>query len=114
MLCATLNIGNDDMQWLKRTVRSFNRLTTLAIGDAILDSFFSGSSQRLCQEAPVPVVDVQHRSNVPGGAANCAVNLVALGAPTTLLSVVGSDFEGAMLRELLVEKGVCTDEVTPE
>lgn len=89
-------------------VERFRDLRALVIGDVMLDSYLSGPSRRLCQEAPVPIVDVADRIDVPGGAANCAVNLARLGARVDLVGVTGEDCEGELLREQLVDAGVAT------
>lgn len=81
----------------------------IVLGDAVLDVWLAGDSHRLCREAPVPVIDVSHRSHAPGAAANTAVNLAALGADVTLVATVGDDPEGEMLRELLATAGVRTE-----
>ena len=73
----------------------------LVVGDAMLDQFIWGSVSRISPEAPVPVVDFQRESFMPGGAANVARNLSALGAQTELLAVVGEDDPAERLRELL-------------
>lgn len=86
----------------------FPRLRVLVIGDLMLDTYLSGSSRRLCPEAPVPVVDVHDRLHQPGGAANCAVNLARLGAETQVLGVLGEDCEGQTLRSLLQAEGIDT------
>jgi D-beta-D-heptose 7-phosphate kinase/D-beta-D-heptose 1-phosphate adenosyltransferase len=78
----------------------------LVLGEAMLDSYLVGNSTRLCQEAPVPVVAVRHRHDHPGGAANTAVNLAALGCQVELLSVVGDDSDGHRLCQLLAQHGV--------
>lgn len=78
----------------------------LVLGDAVLDVWLAGDSNRLCREAPVPVVEVATRSSAPGAAANTAVNLAALGADVTLVAVLGDDEEGATLRRMLGEAGV--------
>jgi rfaE bifunctional protein nucleotidyltransferase chain/domain/rfaE bifunctional protein kinase chain/domain len=83
----------------------------LVVGDAILDTWLSGVAQRVSREAPVPVVDVTARRPLPGGAANTAANLAALGAATRLLGVVGDDSEGAELRRELDRSGVDTAEL---
>src|SRR5215210_2325158 len=100
------------MTSLLRAVEQFGSKRVLVIGDAMLDSYLVGSSGRLCQEAPVPVVDVRERHDRPGGAANTALNLAALGCQVELLAVVGADHEGSLLRRLLQEHGVGTDLVT--
>jgi D-beta-D-heptose 7-phosphate kinase/D-beta-D-heptose 1-phosphate adenosyltransferase len=78
----------------------------LVIGDAMLDRYLCGSSGRLAREAPVPIVAVERRVDVPGGAANAAVNARALGARVTFLSVVGDDAEGTALRAALGARGI--------
>src|SRR5690606_13569667 len=59
---------------------AFSRLHLLVIGEAMLDTYLKGTTERLCREAPVPVVTLQDQEYVPGGAANAAVNMRALGA----------------------------------
>jgi D-beta-D-heptose 7-phosphate kinase/D-beta-D-heptose 1-phosphate adenosyltransferase len=78
----------------------------LVVGDLMLDGWWSGSIERLCREAPAPVVDVQTRESVPGGAANTAMNLAALGARVSVAGIVGTDDAGADLRNQLVAAGI--------
>jgi D-beta-D-heptose 7-phosphate kinase/D-beta-D-heptose 1-phosphate adenosyltransferase len=73
------------------------------VGDVMLDHFMWGSVARISPEAPVPVVDLERESFMPGGAANVARNLTALRAPTELLSVVGRDLAARQLKQLLDE-----------
>ena len=93
---------------LARIIDRFPSKRVLVIGDAMLDSYVVGTSTRLCQEAPVPVIAVRERIDCPGGAANTAVNLAALGCQVDFLSVVGPDHEGDRLRDLLPQRGVGT------
>ena len=87
-------------------LNQFSGLSVLVIGEAMLDSYLNGTTERLCREAPVPVVDLTGRTDVPGGAANTAVNLAALGAKVHFLSVVGDDAEGEILKQSLQERGI--------
>lgn len=73
----------------------------LVIGDVMLDQFIWGKVARISPEAPVPVVDFETESFMPGGAANVARNLTALDAPTELFGVVGKDQAAAELKRLL-------------
>jgi D-glycero-beta-D-manno-heptose-7-phosphate kinase len=73
----------------------------LVVGDVMLDRYWFGDVERISPEAPVPVVKVARTEERPGGAANVARNGAALGALTTLLSVVGTDEAGATLERLL-------------
>lgn len=66
----------------------------LVIGDLMLDIYLKGQSTRLCPEAPVPVVNVNERTVLPGGAANTVCNLRALGASVKFCSAIGNDNEG--------------------
>jgi D-beta-D-heptose 7-phosphate kinase / D-beta-D-heptose 1-phosphate adenosyltransferase len=91
---------------LGRLIDSFTGLRVLVVGDVMLDGYLEGYTDRLCREAPVPVVTVQERSSAPGGAANTAVNIAALGAHVSLLSVTGDDWDAGILREVLRERGV--------
>jgi len=91
---------------VKELVARFRDLEVVVVGDVILDSWTSGPSHRLCREAPVPVVTVERRVGAPGGAANTAANLAALGARVRLVSAVGADAAGAELGARLRELGV--------
>ncbi len=87
-------------------VQHFHGLRALVIGEAMLDTYLEGSATRLCREGPVPVVLKTGEHRFPGGAANTAMNLRALGADVTFLSVVGADQAGAALRAALQAGGV--------
>jgi len=75
----------------------------LVVGDVMLDRYWFGEVERISPEAPVPVLKVERVEERPGGAANVARNIVALGAQSTLLSVIGNDEAGACLEKLLKE-----------
>lgn len=84
----------------------------LVIGDLMADRYWYGSADRVSQEAPVPVVDVSRTELQPGGAANTALNVVALGAHCTLVGAVGDDEAGRELVQRLTAAGVECDLVT--
>ena len=86
----------------------------LVIGDVMLDQFVYGKVGRISPEAPVPVVEFERETLMPGGAANVARNLRALGAHAELLSVVGSDDSAATLRRLLDEQEIVCDGLVVE
>jgi D-beta-D-heptose 7-phosphate kinase / D-beta-D-heptose 1-phosphate adenosyltransferase len=89
-------------------VGGFPDRRVLVIGEAILDGYLEGVAGRISREAPVPIVELHGRSDVPGGAANTALNLAALGATVGLLSVIGDDPEGDRLLDALRTAGVDT------
>jgi D-beta-D-heptose 7-phosphate kinase / D-beta-D-heptose 1-phosphate adenosyltransferase len=101
--------GEDD-----RTVEEvlgFRGGPVLVAGDLLLDRWVSGSVDRVSREAPAAVVQVHGTEDVPGGAANTAVNLAALGAQVRLVGAVGADEAGATLVRLLDAAGIDTSGV---
>ncbi|MFC6018584.1 D-glycero-beta-D-manno-heptose 1-phosphate adenylyltransferase [Plantactinospora solaniradicis] len=84
--------------WLGRGV--------LVVGDAMLDEWRFAESDRLCREAPAPVLTLRRRLCAAGGAANTAVNLTALGGRATLVAPVGADVAGDELHDCLDRAGV--------
>jgi D-beta-D-heptose 7-phosphate kinase/D-beta-D-heptose 1-phosphate adenosyltransferase len=91
---------------VRRLLEAAARRRIVVLGDAMLDQFLWGRVNRISPEAPVPVVEFDHESSMPGGAANVARNLTALGADTALFAVTGRDAAGTALRQLLEHDGV--------
>lgn len=89
----------------------FGDLHVAVFGDLIADCWLIGHADRLCREAPVATVDVSERRINPGGAANAAANLAALGAHVQLLGTVGDDAAGDDLIHALKGYGVDTTAV---
>lgn len=92
-------------------IPQFRQRKILVIGELMLDVYLYGTSNRICREAPVPVVNVQSREDVPGAAANAAVNLAALGAQVRYLSITGQDRDSQTVIRLLSQAGVNTSGV---
>lgn len=84
----------------------FTNKRILVIGDVMIDAYMLGSVNRVSPEAPVPIVSLKKEEERLGGAANVAINLVALGAQVTLCSVVGNDKSGLLLIDLLKEHSI--------
>lgn len=93
---------------MKEILEKFNGLKVLVVGDVMIDAYYFGKVDRISPEAPVPVVAVEMKENRLGGAANVAMNLVALGAKPVVCSIVGEDKAGADLIELFHQNGVGT------
>jgi rfaE bifunctional protein kinase chain/domain len=87
-------------------VKRFPEQRILVIGDSVADQFIYGAIGRVSREAPVFILNHEHTETVPGGAANCAVNIAALGGKASLVSVVGNDESGRALLEKLKSSGV--------
>lgn len=104
-------LHSDDRQRLINVVRRFSDQKIGIVGDAIADKFVHGSISRVSREAPVFILRHEQTETLPGGAANCAMNLVALGARVSLISVTGADEAGNELRAKLEAAGVNIDGV---
>ena len=78
----------------------------LVVGDVMLDKYIWGEVGRISPEAPVPVVRAIRQSEQPGGAANVAMNLVRLGAQTTVIGFTGNDENERLLAESLRSNGI--------
>ena len=83
----------------------FSDIKTLVVGDVMLDRYWFGSVDRISPEAPVPVLAVKSEESRAGGAANVAHNLLALGAQSNLLSVVGNDDAGREIKRIIASYG---------
>ncbi len=93
----------------QEAIGRFAGTAVLVIGDIVLDSYLKGTGTRLSPEAPVPVIRIESRTDVAGGAANIAVNLSALGAKVSCLSVIGPDEGGLKAVGILEQHRVdCT------
>jgi D-beta-D-heptose 7-phosphate kinase/D-beta-D-heptose 1-phosphate adenosyltransferase len=76
---------------MKGILAEAQKMKILVVGDVMLDRFVWGRVSRISPEAPVPIVEFDRESVMPGGAANVARNLTALGAPALLFGAVGRD-----------------------
>ena len=92
-------------------INAFTKQKVLVVGDAILDTYTKGATDRICREAPVLILTVKDRIHQCGGAANTAINVAALGATAYFLSVVGKDPQGTTLLEVLQKNGVQTGDI---
>ncbi len=81
----------------------------LVVGDLMLDRYVTGRVNRISPEAPVPVVHVTEELTRPGGAANVARNIQALGGPAVVAGTVGDDAAGRELIEELEGVGIATE-----
>jgi D-beta-D-heptose 7-phosphate kinase/D-beta-D-heptose 1-phosphate adenosyltransferase len=84
-----------------KLLHRFHSARVLVLGDVMLDRFVYGVAERISPEAPIPVVSVERTLDMPGGAANVARNVSALGAQCALLGIVGEDSSADQLRTQL-------------
>ena len=90
----------------KQILSAAQKTRVLVVGDVMLDQFIWGGVSRISPEAPVPVVDFQRESFMPGGAANVARNLVSLATPAELFGAIGHDDAARKLLKLLGEQTI--------
>lgn len=100
-----MTVGIDRAKELLETIKT-QRI--LVVGDVMLDRYIHGEVYRISPEAPVPVVQVSHEIEVPGGASNVALNLAALQSSSSLAGFTGCDKDGDALADLLRKQGVDT------
>lgn len=94
--------------YLENLFVDFKNLNVLILGDVMIDSYIYGKVDRISPEAPVPIVLINKRENMLGGAANVALNIQALGAHPYLCSVIGEDTKGTEFMSLLETDGIET------
>jgi rfaE bifunctional protein kinase chain/domain len=96
---------------LQSLVRSFAECRVAVVGDIVADQFVYGEISRVSREAPVLILRHERTETLPGGAANCAMNLAALGAKATLIGVIGDDEAGRKVIDKLSAAGVACDSI---
>ncbi|MDP2561223.1 bifunctional D-glycero-beta-D-manno-heptose-7-phosphate kinase/D-glycero-beta-D-manno-heptose 1-phosphate adenylyltransferase HldE [Psychrobium sp. 1_MG-2023] len=87
----------------------FEQANVLVLGDLMLDRYWHGPTGRISPEAPVPVVKVEQIEDRPGGAANVALNIAALGSQCTIIGITGDDEAGSILTEQMKALSVKPD-----
>ncbi|MCC4799041.1 bifunctional heptose 7-phosphate kinase/heptose 1-phosphate adenyltransferase [Enterovibrio norvegicus] len=86
---------------MKLTLPDYQQADVLVVGDVMLDRYWYGPTGRISPEAPVPVVKINQTEERPGGAANVAMNIAALGGKARLIGLVGQDEQASVLNETL-------------
>lgn len=94
---------------MDRLLPSDPEVHVLVVGDVMLDRYLFGRTERISEEAPVPIVQVDGSEDRLGGAANVALNVVSLGARCTLVGAIGDDPDGKAVADLLDAAGVDAD-----
>jgi D-beta-D-heptose 7-phosphate kinase/D-beta-D-heptose 1-phosphate adenosyltransferase len=100
--------GSSALQDLREIIEQFDDARVQVLGDLMLDKYIEGTVSRLSPEAPVPVVDVISETFRSGGAANAISNIRALGGDVVAVGIIGDDWNGRKLTELLKQDNVGT------
>ena len=94
---------------MKVTLPEYEIANVLVVGDVMLDRYWHGPAARISPEAPVPVVNVKKIEDRPGGAANVALNIAALGAKSKIIGMVGEDEAAQAIEDSLHSVSVDTN-----
>jgi len=97
---------------MKITLPEYEQANVLVVGDVMLDRYWHGPAARISPEAPVPIVNVKQIEERPGGAANVALNIAALGAKSKIVGLVGDDEAAQSIQDSLHSVHVKTDFVS--
>ena len=95
-----------DLLALAECVEKFPSKTVVLLGDFVADEFQFGDISRVSREAPVLILRHRETQVLPGGGANAANNLAALGARVRPITAIGQDFAGDALLEYFRGKRV--------
>jgi rfaE bifunctional protein kinase chain/domain len=95
-------------------VRRFAGLRVGVVGDMMVDHLLHGRPTRLSREAPVVVIQYERDFYLPGGAANCAANLLSLGARVFLFGALGADAPGRQLSGMFRSRGADLKGLVPD
>ena len=98
-----MKISKED---INHAFAQFEGKQVLILGDVMIDSYLRGKVDRISPEAPVPVVRLDKRESMLGGAANVALNIKSMGAVPILCSVIGNDYRGEEFIDLLGQAGI--------
>ncbi|RXK49635.1 bifunctional heptose 7-phosphate kinase/heptose 1-phosphate adenyltransferase [Aquirufa rosea] len=102
------------MKTVNDIFKGFSQLQVLVIGDLMIDAYTWGKVSRISPEAPVPVVQVIKKEARLGGAGNVVMNIASLGAKPWVVSVVGDDEAGELVKSLLEKEGIATTGIVEE
>lgn len=80
----------------------------LVIGDIMLDTYYEGDAYRISPEAPVPVIKIEKKRNMLGGAGNVARNITSLGSNCSIIALTGNDYHAKIISSLLEEANAHT------
>lgn len=89
------------MENVAKKLDNFSNKKVVVLGDIMLDKYIIGNVRRISPEAPVPVLEVTDETYSLGGAANVANNIISLGARASLFGVIGLDYYGDKLSDLV-------------
>lgn len=94
---------------IEEELNSIKRYKVLVVGDIMIDKYIFGTTKRISQEAPIPILNTDYEKNILGGAANVAYNLKRADQDVSVLTVIGKDANAELLTNLLNEMNIETN-----
>lgn len=94
------------------TFSNFLKSNVLVVGDIMLDRYWYGYTNKISPESPVPIVEIKKVIDCPGGAANVAMNIAAIGGRSRLIGLTGIDKEAQILKNQLIKYKVLWNSIS--
>ncbi|QCI18627.1 D-glycero-beta-D-manno-heptose-7-phosphate kinase [Buchnera aphidicola] len=94
---------------MKKKNIDFNNAIVLVVGDLILDCYWYSKNYYMLSEQSIPVASIKKIKNQPGGAGNVAKNIAEIGGKCKIISIIGDDNEGEILKKLLKHEKISSD-----
>ena len=91
---------------LRRRIQALTGGRVIVIGDLLIDELMEGRPERISREAPVLILEHVDTELIPGGAANTAHNIAALGGACHAVGICGDDEYANKLATLLEDHGI--------
>lgn len=86
---------------LRKRIAAMTGGKVMVVGDLLIDELLEGRPERISREAPVLILEHVDTELIPGGAANTANNVAALGGVCHAVGICGKDDYAARLADLL-------------
>ena len=90
-------------------IKDIKKQKILVVGDVLIDEYLFSDVSRISPEAPIPILNINQKKSVLGGAANVANNLSKLGVKSSILGYVGSDSNSITIKKLLKNNNIKDD-----
>jgi rfaE bifunctional protein kinase chain/domain len=94
---------------LRKRIQALSGGKVIVLGDLLIDELLEGKPERISREAPVLILEHVDTQLIPGGAANTANNIVAVGGSCHAIGVCGQDEYARKMSALFTRAGITHD-----
>lgn len=91
---------------LRRCILNLSGGRVIVAGDLLIDELLEGKPERISREAPVLILEHVDTVHIPGGAANTAHNITAMGGHCHAIGICGEDEYAEKLATMLEAHGI--------